>query len=230
MKRSLLPVCIQIWIFLFVLLCGSAHAQDTLTCGVNLINNDSLILDKKTNQPYTGFTRCIDGKTITYGFVENGKWEGEGKTFKLLKLKGPVPEGADSLYTWYEGQLYRLDGDGYINNGVVEKERFYIYYKNNSLNLASTTTMRGSGVDVSFFEDGSLQTVSEVKDGRNHGELKSYYEYSGHLRIKEYYTDGKLDGESIYYYESGGMQQRIIYENGDIVEGPYYYDEDGSGQ
>lgn len=54
------------------------------------------------------------------------------------------------------------------------------------------------------------------KDGKPHGEWKSYY-YNGELESEKKYHNGISSGEWKIYYENGSLKWKGIYENGKLI-------------
>ena len=54
------------------------------------------------------------------------------------------------------------------------------------------------------------------KDGKPHGEWKSYY-YNGGLESEKEYDNGAGTGEWKTYYENGSLKWKGIYKNGKLI-------------
>lgn len=102
-----------------------------------------------------------------------------------------------------------------------------------------------------YYEDGSIESEAEVKDGKAHGLLKKYtpggilesvYTYNmgimdgpavtyypnGQVRSKMYYKEGKRHGLIRQYYRSGELYRESPYENGKLNGMRKTYYKDGS--
>lgn len=102
-----------------------------------------------------------------------------------------------------------------------------------------------------YYEDGSIKSEAEVKDGKAHGLLKKYtaggilesvYTYNmgvmdgpavtyypnGQARSKMYYLEGKRHGLTRQFYRSGELYRESPYENGKLNGMRITYYKDGS--
>ncbi len=78
-----------------------------------------------------------------------------------------------------------------------------------------------SGEKKFFYEDGSIQSRGELKDGLENGEW-SYFYPSGELQLIANYVEGKEDGVWEWHYESGQIMQRGFYKSG-LYHGTWLY-------
>ncbi|MBK7172367.1 MAG: hypothetical protein IPH84_03840 [Bacteroidales bacterium] len=64
-----------------------------------------------------------------------------------------------------------------------------------------------------YSEDGKLQSIVEVKNGKANGRVRKYYA-DGKLRMDAIYKDGKKNGKCLYFYGNG-----IAFSQSNYVEG-----------
>lgn len=70
-----------------------------------------------------------------------------------------------------------------------------------------------NGEQKIYSEDGKLQSIVEVKDGKADGRVRKYYE-NGKLRMDAIYKAGRKNGKCIYYYENGKAFSQSNYVDG----------------
>jgi antitoxin component YwqK of YwqJK toxin-antitoxin module len=130
----------------------------------------------------------------------------------------------------------------FFENGNLASESHYL---NDSMN----------GVEKFYYEDGSLNSVFTMKNGKSHGEFKYFYEdktlkqegtYVNNVlegQLKTYYKNGKLKeivtmvdseekGDFIEYYENGNLKAKGSYSGGPNSENCILemYKEDSDGE
>jgi len=74
-----------------------------------------------------------------------------------------------------------------------------------------------SDTTKTFYPDGNLKSIAEMKNGILHGAYQSYYP-SGELKSSGVYYQGKLHGTVEHFYESAKLEQREEWKNG-VLDG-----------
>lgn len=64
-----------------------------------------------------------------------------------------------------------------------------------------------------YYEDGTLRSYAQMKDGKMNGKHEFYYP-SGKLQSSGTYTFGIPDGEIRHYFEDGSLKSRAMWRNG----------------
>jgi len=83
-----------------------------------------------------------------------------------------------------------------------------------------------TNVKKKFYEDGSIKSTSELKDGIKHGAMKKYHS-NGKLSLEVDYVQGKREGIQKEYYKSGILKGEIEIKNNIKLGLMKRYDEDG---
>ena len=134
-----------------------------------------------------------NGSYIAY--YENGKTEREGNW---------VNDKADGVWKFYyeDGSIRTLENNK--NNGRICE--FKEYYKNGKLQREGTWidegigTLQADGILKTYYEDGKLAIIRNMKNGQVNGELKEYYR-NGNLKQEGMYLNGMLQG-TLKVYDS----------------------------
>ncbi|HXV28170.1 MAG TPA: hypothetical protein VD913_04315, partial [bacterium] len=102
------------------------------------------------------------------------------------------------------------------------------------------------GIHKTYYSNGALQSVFEIKNGQYDGVRKTYSEYGvlireesyqdgnfhgvhkfytldGKLEKLFYYVEGKKEGKSIYYYPEGGVRTEELFKEGRLDGLTRYY-------
>jgi hypothetical protein len=76
-----------------------------------------------------------------------------------------------------------------------------------------------------YSEDGKLQSIVEVKNGKANGRVRKYYT-DGNLRMDAIYKDGKKNGKCLYFYGNGIAFSQSYYIDGykEGIEKRFYED------
>lgn len=70
-----------------------------------------------------------------------------------------------------------------------------------------------SGTWVSYYPDGSMEAVREMKNGEISGAVTEYYR-NGHIREKYTSIGGKLQGQYLRFHPNGDAESSATYKNG----------------
>lgn len=117
--------------------------------------------------------------------------------------------------------IYYYDSSSY---GVMQRDSadyYRVVENNNSFNdyYSKDNSLRASGTVVSVDPSDDANTVFE-------GAFIAYYP-SGKVWIKQFFKDGKNDGEYTEYYENGLMKQHEFYKAGVLDGVKTVFEEDG---
>ena len=117
--------------------------------------------------------------------------------------------------------IYYYDSSSY---GVMQRDSadyYRVVENNNSFNdyYSKDNSLRASGMVVSVDPSDDANTVFE-------GAFIAYYP-SGKVWIKQFFKDGKNDGEYTEYYENGLMKQHEFYKAGVLDGVKTVFEEDG---
>lgn len=82
-------------------------------------------------------------------------------------------------------------------------------------------------VYTQYFENGSVQRLIEMKDGKKHGKMTDYYP-DGKLFGERYFENDKQVGKTIIYYKSGKIKEVQYYQNGMQQGGDTLWYENGA--
>jgi len=146
-----------------------------------------------------------------------------------------------SCTTFYKSgrirNVYQLKNDKFHN-------RHTSYYENGQIESIATYN-RGELVDstYSYYPDGKLEgigvkngrwftlskngdtlSVGNSKNGKSIGTHNAWYENGKREFTITYNDSGKKDGLSVRWREDGTVQDSVMYRNGEMIEGWYYYD------
>lgn len=81
----------------------------------------------------------------------------------------------------------------------------------------------------SYYENGKIKSISEMKDGLMHGKHEFYYP-SGNLQSRGNYFMGKANGLLEHFYESGKLESKAYWLNGKENGEALVYFENGALQ
>lgn len=167
-------------------------------------SNSGLDLSKFeiTTIPGTGEQRAVrmgdDGRLKEVGLLRHGKRDGAWVTyFKDKEVPQVVANFVDDKYNGVymefsrQGQIILLCN--YENNQLEGKFARY--------RLGRTT------------EEGAY------KNGKLHGNYKKYYDGKSIVQQEANYTDGELDGKTLFYNEKGDIIVEYTYKMGQKIEG-----------
>lgn len=85
-------------------------------------------------------------------------------------------------------------------------------------NRQSVTFDKGSnGIQlISFYESGKIREVGHIKEGRPHGEWRSWNEQGIRTGIA-YYVRGRKTGNWKIYNNEGELRYELTYRNGELI-------------
>ena len=68
-----------------------------------------------------------------------------------------------------------------------------------------------SGRCAKYFEDGTLSSIEQYKNGKDHGSWKFYFP-NGNIETTAKFNNGERVGKWKYYYENGSLKQVSFYK------------------
>jgi antitoxin component YwqK of YwqJK toxin-antitoxin module len=118
-----------------------------------------------------------------------------------------------------------------ISCAEIKKKNSYEIIESKDGNIQSLTlkvsSIDADSVRISFFENGTIDSIVFIKNDHFHGYLYSFSPY-GHLMEQISHKDGLRDGYAFVHYESGFIQHFRPYKNGKKAGwGADYYDSAG---
>lgn len=100
---------------------------------------------------------------------------------------------------------------------IKPEDKFKGEYKPYNILCFDKKTGQGiTGTIKQVREDGTIQTVIPLKDGKQDGKTIGYYE-NGHKLSMEY-KNGKLDGKAMMYDETGKILETEVYKAGKRIK------------
>ena len=124
----------------------------------------------------------------------------------------PIPKGAKHIVTDYEDYWVR-SADYYPTryNAVGPYKKWYDKEKTKKREFAC----RNNGVTMGWYEDGTLTSVANYKDGKLHGVLMRWYK-DGTPHFEYNYKDGKKHGVQRNWHEDGTLWTEYNYKEGKL--------------
>ncbi len=137
------------------------------------------------------------------------------KEYKNSKIDGITKE-------WYEnGMLRRIQK---FKSGCPQ-DTVFKYHSNGAISaiLPYKNCVR-EGLRIEFSITGDTIALGNAKNGKAVGTHYAWYEKGKRKFITTYNDSGKKDGLSVRWREDGTVQDSVMYRNGEMIEGWYYYD------
>ncbi len=158
-------------------------------------NCDTTILN---NDTFVTCTTTSDGKIIEIDRMKNDKFHGlQQEWYKNGQIK--------SVMNYNDGNLldttFSYHESGRLRSIGLDNGRWFI-----------------------LSENGDTLVIGNKKDGKSVGKRCTWFENGQRESITTYNDSGKKDGLSVQWREDGTVQDSVIYRNGEIKEGWYYYD------
>ena len=72
---------------------------------------------------------------------------------------------------------------------------------------------QGTGWTVFYYDNGSLESLFQLKDGQYNGLFKGWYD-NGEKKVKSNWKDGKPDGLRTEWYENGEKKAEANFKDG----------------
>ena len=150
-----------------------------------------------------------------------------GELFAYLDLQAPYNDRLQKLIDSVdkiEVVGYHPNNAKYIKNTTFDHKtnKVKIEVKDYTQNpaLFTTTTLdikTMSGTVESFYPNGKLSAISNLKNGALNGETKAYYE-NGKLRFTGNYKDNKFDGIITSYSENGEINHQSEFKEDVLIK------------
>jgi len=150
-----------------------------------------------------------------------------GELFAYLDLQAPYNDRLQKLIDSVdkiEVVGYHPNNAKYIKNTTFDHKtnKVKIEVKDYTQNpaLFTTTTLdikTMSGTVESFYPNGKLSAISNLKNGALNGETKAYYE-NGKLRFSGNYKDNKFDGIITSYSENGEINHQSEFKEDVLIK------------
>jgi antitoxin component YwqK of YwqJK toxin-antitoxin module len=83
------------------------------------------------------------------------------------------------------------------------------------------------GFYKTFYDNGQLETVSEMKEGSKSGAFRNY-DREGHLILEGNFLNGRLHGDNTAYYANGTVKHRFKYDEGFKTGAGFIYHPNGT--
>ena len=182
----------------------------------------------KLNPEYKIF--AADGKLLSeqkYKLNKSIRLFDTGELFAYLDLQAPYNDRLQKLIDSVdkiEVVGYHPNNAKYIKNTTFDHKtnKVKIEVKDYTQNpaLFTTTTLdikTMSGTVESFYPNGKLSAISNLKNGALNGETKAYYE-NGKLRFTGNYKDNKFDGIITSYSENGEINHQSEFKEDVLIK------------
>lgn len=204
-------------IILACIVCMYACSQKEVPF-TSLLQREGLYYEVNQETPYTGkvFTKMENGQFILTGTLSKGFKSGEWIEYFENGQKATVKNYAN------DGKLNGLSIN-YQENGQVYEEINYLDDKKNgsmkrvfpdgNYNITTYKDDIKEGKSVSYSKNKKLLYSTYFKDGKTHGEYKSYYEDTGKLKSSSNHKMGKLEGLKESFYRNGKIKSQIVFQN-----------------
>ena len=86
-----------------------------------------------------------------------------------------------------------------------------------------------STVIKKYYQDGSLESESQLVEGKKNGQQINYYQ-DGTVRSILHYKDDKANGQQCFFYENGSLEQKVEEKAGIGNGHAYFFYKDGAIQ
>ena len=149
-----------------------------------------------------------------YGWYENGEKQYD------FNWKFGEPDGEFRHY--HDNR--QLSAKGQYNDGKLIAVKAWL---RDGTPCSSTKISNGTGRWINRFDDGSIESSTEYRDGEPHGKHTSYY-FGGQKYSEGVYQEGKHEGTWIYWHSNGQKNAEIKYVKGETVGEGKYWNEDGT--
>jgi antitoxin component YwqK of YwqJK toxin-antitoxin module len=158
--------------------------------------------------------RCDTTHVGTAIIVKCSTFTDAGKLVEAFSYKNGELDGEQT--TWHKNGV--IDQKSTFKNGKIV-DTSYFYYESGMLKTLSVMT----GLSFKLSENGDTLGKGYSKDGRNIGTQYAWYENKNRKYITNYNDFGKKHSLEETWHEDGTRKDSVVYDNGIIVEGRYYY-------
>jgi antitoxin component YwqK of YwqJK toxin-antitoxin module len=172
-----------------------------------------------------------NGKLMYKGYFKDNKPVGEMRRYyETGELKAKLLYDANGTYT--HAKLLYADGqiaaEGWFCNSLKDSTWLYYSYYNHSL-TAREVFAKGlrNGLMQHFYANGNLSEELTWVNNKKEGTWSQYFSNEV-LKLKGFYSEGKLQGDFLVNYETGKPYLKGSYKN-DLREGKWvFFTEDGA--
>lgn len=237
-------------LFLLGLLTTPSIAQKKVPAE-NLDDNNGLIYERYTMEPFTGFgvTAHRNGKKKERVPFKDGKmhgvakeWDVEGRLVLQVKYENGKKHGKEIQHYKTGRKKLEINYQNGVPHGMV------IEYHRNGQIMSKGEFLNGQyqGVHKWWFADGSIDQEIPYTGGVAHGTIKNWYNNKQlrktaqfqkgiqHGVTTEWYENGKKmqaqnyvqavkDGEFNFWAKDGRLLEKKIYERGKVVKAMDYH-------
>lgn len=112
---------------------------------------------------------------------------------------------------YYSG---RKQGEGYLQDGVVQGRRLMFHQNGNISNERYYNKAVREGKDKVYYQDGTLKQQGEFVNGKENGIWEMYYP-NGKLKVRNMLNQG-VSEEETSYYSNGKLRNHFIMKNGKL--------------
>lgn len=154
----------------------------------------------------------------------------------------------DTENTPYTGDFVLIIGgkveyrESYVN-GVLNGNKVWYNSKGQAGLVEPYVNGRKTGTQITYYPNGAVRSKIEYSAGRVNGDIQWFdakgklinsskivngngtwiaYSYSGKLREKGVYKNGRRDGVWMRYLESGALEKKDTYKNGKLIKREWY--------
>ncbi len=131
----------------------------------------------------------------------------------------------------YIDRMYRDDDtirwEEYFSNNILEKHISYYGNGKKESDVSFKGVRNQDGPFKRYYENGNLLEEGQMKDGQMEGTYRRYYD-NGKLKLEIPYHNGSANGTVNQYYSNGQLMNSSTVNDGMVVDGGEFYNEDGS--
>ena len=160
---------------------------------------------------------------------KNGNLHGEIKEYNE---KGELVREYNFANGKKHGKRVEVNSDGYSTTANYDNDvqvgEYLAVFKNGNISEKGEYDSNGkkTGKWVLGHEDGNLREEAGYKDGKYHGEVRSYH--LGKISTVTGYAEGKRDGKYFLYYEYPAVREERTYKDGVLNDVSRDYHKDGT--
>lgn len=173
---------------------------------------------------------CGENSGILIDFIFNGMKQRDIRIKYNLNTDGAIKSRVSRTRMKIREQVLNEKETEEIYERRKANGTIYLYFKDRLCQLKETAEIKNSkkdGVNIQYFENGSIKLKRNYKNGQLDGDFIQYHE-NGSVKIKGQYKDGKRIGiwkrgsencvmeEEMNYKEDGSYEFKIYNEMGEI--------------
>ena len=147
-------------------------------------------------------------------------YDAKGNLHRIKHYRNGKLDGIQEEY-YASGKLKQRT----IYNDGCEIDSLVSYHENGKLEcVIYYSNCKCNGEVLVFDENGDTVQHGMCKNGKTIGILQNWYKKGRKSSYFTYNDSSKKDGLSVRWREDGTVQDSVIYRNGEMIEGWYYYD------